>query len=53
MAMNRIQFQPGLSLLAFFEQFGTELAPENETVAEVDFLFYSPAPSGLSPGAQR
>ena len=24
MAMNRIQFQPGLSLLAFFEQFGTE-----------------------------
>ena len=34
MAMNRIQFQPGLSLPAFLEQFGTEpqceAAPEKE-----------------------
>lgn len=26
MPMNRIQFQPGLSLPAFLEQFGTEAA---------------------------
>jgi hypothetical protein len=30
MAMNRIQFQPGLSLPAFLKQFGTEAQCEDD-----------------------